>query len=176
MSNLTYYWLILLFSHQVMFDSSWPHGLQHSTLPCLSPFPGVCPRSCPLNWWCHSTSHPLLPSSPSAFSLSQHQGFFPMSQLFASGGQRTGASHFSISPSYEYSGLISFKIDWFDLLAVQGTLRSLLQHHSSIKSINSSVLCLLYGPALTSVRVLEGLQPWLYWLILPFSVKLLSPV
>ena len=85
--------------------------------------------------------------------------FFPMSQLFASGGQRTGASNFSISPSYEYSGLISFKIDWFDLLAVQGTLRSLLQHHSSIKSINSSVLCLLYGPALTSVRVLEGPQP-----------------
>ena len=76
MSNLTYYWLILLFSHQVMFDSSWPHGLQHSRLPCLSPSPGVCPRSCPLNWWCHSTSHPLLPSSPSAFSLSQHQGFF----------------------------------------------------------------------------------------------------
>ena len=114
--------------------------------------------------------------SPPAFNLSQHQGFFPMSQLFASGGQRTGASNFSISPSYEYSGLISFKMDWFDLLAVQGTLSSLLQHHSSIKSINSSVLCLLYGPALTSVHVLEGPQPWLYWLILPFSVKFLSPV
>ena len=57
----------------------------------------------------------------------------------------------NISPSNEYSGLISFRIDWFDLLAVQGTLKSLLQHHSS-KSINSSVLSFLYGPTLTSIH------------------------
>ena len=57
----------------------------------------------------------------------------------------------SISPSNEYSGLISFRIDWFDLLDVQGTLKSLLQHHSS-KSINSLALSLLYGPTLTSVH------------------------
>ena len=56
---------------------------------------------------------------------------------------------FSISPSSEYSGLISSRIDWLDHLAVQGTLKSLLQYHN--KSINSSVLCLLYGPTLTSV-------------------------
>ena len=59
-----------------------------------------------------------------------------MSQLFPSGGQSIGASlSFSISPSNEYSGLISFRIDWFDLLAVQGTLKSLLQEHSSKASI-----------------------------------------
>ena len=58
---------------------------------------------------------------------------------------------FSISPSNEYSRLISFRIDWFDLLSVQRTLKSLLQHHSS-KSINSSVLSLLYGSSLTSVH------------------------
>ena len=58
---------------------------------------------------------------------------------------------FSISPSSEYSGLISCRIDWFDLLAAQGTLKSLLQHHSS-KSINSSALRLLYGPVLTSIH------------------------
>ena len=58
---------------------------------------------------------------------------------------------FSISVSNEYSGLISFGIDWFDLLAVQGTLKSLLQHHIS-KSINSSVLSFLYGPTLTSIH------------------------
>ena len=57
---------------------------------------------------------------------------------------------FSISPSNEHSGLISFRIDWFDLLAVQGTLKSLLPHQ--FESINSSVLSLLYGPALTTVR------------------------
>ena len=58
---------------------------------------------------------------------------------------------FSISPSNEYSGLISFRIDWFDLLAVQGTLKSLLQHHSSKASI-SSALSLLYGPTLTPIH------------------------
>ena len=58
---------------------------------------------------------------------------------------------FSISPSNEYSGLISCRIDWFDLLAAQGTLKSLLQHHSS-KSINSSALRLVYGPILTSIH------------------------
>ena len=77
-------------------------------------------------------SHPLLSSSPPAFNLSQHQGLF----------QWVGSLHqvakvlelqlqFSISPSNEYSGLISFRIDWFDLSAVQGTFKSLLQHHSS---------------------------------------------
>ena len=58
---------------------------------------------------------------------------------------------FSIHPFNEYSGLISFRVDWFDLLAVHGTLKSLLQHHNS-KNINSSVLNLLYGPTLTSVH------------------------
>ena len=67
--------------------------------------------------------HSLLPPSFPACNLSQHQGFFPMSELF------------SISPSNEYSGLISFRIDWLDLLAVQGTRKSLLQHHSSKASI-----------------------------------------
>ena len=58
-----------------------------------------------------------------------------MSQFFASGGQCIGSFSFIVSPSSEYSGLISFRIDWFDLLAVQGTLKSLLQHHSSKASI-----------------------------------------
>ena len=69
--------------------------------------------------------HPLLSHSPPAFSLSQHPGKTPKCWCFS----------FSISPSNEYSGLISFRIDWFDLLAVQGTLKSLLQHHSSKASI-----------------------------------------
>ena len=79
-------------------------------------------------------SHPLSSPSPPAFSLSQHQGLF----------QQVGSSikwpkywsfSFSISPSNDYSGLISFRMDWLDLLAVQGTLKSLLQHHSSKASI-----------------------------------------
>ena len=78
-------------------------------------------------------SHPLLfPSSP-AFSLSQHQGLFQW--INSSHQPKYWSFSFNISPSNEYSGLISFMIDWFDLLAVQGTLKSLLQHHSSKASI-----------------------------------------
>ena len=80
-------------------------------------------------------SHPLLSPSPPAPNPSQHQGLFPMSQLFTSGGQSIGVFSFSISPSNEHPGLISFRINWLDLLAVQGTLKSLLQHHSSKASI-----------------------------------------
>ena len=80
--------------------------------------------------------HPLLSPSAPAFNLSQHQGPFQMSQFFTSGGQSIGVlASASVSPSNEYSGLISFRIDWLDLLAVQGTLKSLLQHHSSKPSI-----------------------------------------
>ena len=73
---------------------------------------------------------PLLSSpSPPVLNLSQHQ--VGMSQLFASGGHSIGSFSFSISPSNEHPGLISFRTDWLDLLADQGTLKSLLQHHSS---------------------------------------------
>ena len=122
------------FSHSVMSNSFWPHGLQHARLPCLSPTPGVYTNPCPLTQWCHPTiSSSVVPfsSHPQSFPAS---GSFPMSQFFASGGQSMSFS-FSNSPSNEYSGLISFRVEWLDLLAVQGTLKSLLQHHSSKASI-----------------------------------------
>ena len=79
-------------------------------------------------------SHPLLSPSPPSFNLSQHQGLF---QLFNSSHQvaKLLSFCFNISPSNEYSGLISFRMGWLDLLAVQGILKSLLQHHSSKASI-----------------------------------------
>ena len=80
------------------------------------------------------SSHPLSSPSPPAPNLSQHQSF-PMSQLFALGGQSTGVFSFSIISSKEIPGLISFRMDWLDLLAVQGTLKSLLPYHSSKASI-----------------------------------------
>ena len=73
-----------------------------------------------------------------------------MSPFFASSGQKYYSFSFNISPSNEYSGLISFRIDWLDFLAVQKTLKSLLQHH--FKSINSSVLSFLYSPTITSIH------------------------
>ena len=101
------------FSRSVMFDSLRPHGLQHARLPCPSPAPGACPNSCPLSWWCH----PTILSFVIPFSWLQSfpaSGYFPVSQFFASGGQSIGSFSFSISPSNEYSGLISFRMDWFD--------------------------------------------------------------
>ena len=116
-----------------MSNSLWPHGLQHARPTCLSPTPEVYSNSCPSSWWCHPTiSSSIIPFSSrlQSFPVS---GSFPMSQLYASGGQSIFS--FNISPSNEYSGLISFRIDWLDLFAVQETLKSLLQHHSSKASI-----------------------------------------
>ena len=121
------------FSCSVMSDSLRPHESQHSRPPCPSPTPRVyslisIELVMPSNHLilCHPL---LLPPS-----------FFPSVGVFCS----ESALHirwpkdwsFSISPSNEYSGLISFRMDWLDLLAVQGMLKSLLQHHSSKASIN----------------------------------------
>ena len=83
---------LLLFSGWLMSDCLWPHGLQHTRLPCPSPSPRVCLNSCPSSQWCHpTTSSSIIPfsSCPESFPAS---GSFPMSQLFASGGQSIGAS------------------------------------------------------------------------------------
>ena len=100
---------------------------------CPSQSPGVCSNSCPLSQWCY----PTMSCSVAPFSSFPESGSFSVSWLFASGGQSIGvsASAFSISPSNEYSGFISFRIDWLDLLAVQRTLKNLLQHHNLKASI-----------------------------------------
>ena len=113
-----------------MSDSLPPHELQHARPPCPSPTPGVHSNSRPSSWWCHpAISSSVIPffSCPQSLPAS---GSFPMSQLFAWGGQKWSFS-FSIIPTKEHPGLISFRMDWLGLLAVQGTLKSLLQHHSS---------------------------------------------
>ena len=123
--------LLLLFTCQVVSNSLRPHGLQHARLPCLSPSPRVCSNSCPLSRWYHPTiSSSVTPfsSCPQSFSA---PGSFPVSQLHI---RRPKYWSFSISPSNEYSR-ISFRIDWLDLLAVQGTVKNLLQHHSSKASV-----------------------------------------
>ena len=131
------YWFIncykgalLLFSYPVMSDSLWPHGLQHTRPPCPSPSPKVWPSSSLLHRWCHPaiSSIDVFFFCPQSFPASRS---FPMSWLFISGDWS-----FSISPSSEYSGLIFFKIDWFDLITAQRNLRSLLQ----FRSLKASVL------------------------------------
>ena len=122
------------FSCSVVSDSLRPHESQHARPPCPSATPGVHSNSCPSSQWCHpdiSSSVVLFSSCPQSLPASES---FPMSQLFTWGGQSIGVSA-STSVLPMNTQLISFRMDWLDLLAVQGTLKSLLQHHSSKASI-----------------------------------------
>ena len=112
-----------------MSDSLWPRRLQHTRLTCHSLSPRVCSNSCPSSRWCHPTISSSFTPISSWFNLSQHQSLFQwigfLHQL---------AKVLELQLQHQ-SGLISFGIDWFDLLVVQRTLKSFLQHHSSKVSI-----------------------------------------
>ena len=116
-----------------MSNSLRPHGLKHIRLPCPSPTFGAYSNSYPLSQWCHPTiSFSVVPFSHlQSFPAS---GSFQMSQLFTR-WRKYGSFSFNISPFNEHSRLISFRMDWLDLLAVQGTFKRILQHHSSKASI-----------------------------------------
>ena len=110
------------FSHSVVSKPLRSHGLQHARLPCPSPTPQTCSNSCPLSQWCHPTiSSSVVPFS-FCFQSFPHQGLFQWVSSLHQVAKVLGFS-FSISPSNENSGLFSFRIDWFDLLAVQGLWR-----------------------------------------------------
>ena len=116
-------------SCSVVSDSLQPHGQQCARPPCPLPSPRFCSNFCPLSLWCHPTiSFSVVPFS-SCLQSFPSSGTFLMSQFLPSGMGKYWS--FSISPSNEYSGLISFRMDWLDLPEVQGTLKSLLQHDSS---------------------------------------------
>ena len=132
-----------------MSNSLLPHGPQHTRPPCPSPAPGVYSNSCPLSQWCHPTiSSSVIPFSSYLQSFLASRSF-PISQFFASSGQSIEASA-SARPSNEYSGLISFRMDWLDLLAesLQGTLQE-RSPTPQFKSISSLVLSFLFGLTLT---------------------------
>ena len=133
-SNLNKSGSSVQFSRSVMSHSLLPHGLQHARSPCPSPTPGVYSDSCPLNPWCHPTilSCPPLLLPPSVFPSIR---VFSNESVLHIMWPKYWSFSFSISPSNEHTGLISFRMDWLDLLAVQRTLKTLLQHHSSKASI-----------------------------------------
>ena len=154
-NSLWSFWCITIssvqFNRSVVSDSLWPDELQHARPSCPSPTPGVHSDSRPSSWWCHLIlCHPLLllpPMPPSIRVFSSESTLrmrWPEYQSFS----------FSIIPSKEHPGLISFSMDWLDLLAVQGTLKSLLQHHSSKASILWCFrsISFLHSPTLTSIR------------------------
>ena len=125
--------LLLLFSHSVKSDSLQPHGLQHTRLPCLLSSPRAGSNSYPLGQWCQ----PIISSSaiPVSWLQSFPESVFSNESVLRIRCPNYWSFSFSISPSNEYSGLISFGMNWFDLLAAQGTLKSLLQHYRSKASI-----------------------------------------
>ena len=139
------------FSCSVMSDSLQSQGLQHARLPCPSPTPGICSNSSPSSPWCHPTSSSSVVPFSSCLQSFSASGYFPMSQFFASGGQSTGASSSASVLLMNIQYWFPFRIDRFDLLAVQGTLKSLLPT-PQFKSINFSVFRFLYGPTLTSTH------------------------
>ena len=133
-TELTFHFSSVWCSHSVMSDSLLPYGLQDARLPCPLPTPIVYSNSCPLSRWCHST----ISSSviPFFFNLSQHQGLF---QWVSSSHQVAKGLEFQLQhQSFQWifrTDFFFFRIDWLDFLAVQGTPKSLLQHHSSKASI-----------------------------------------
>ena len=137
------------FSRSAMSNSLQPHELQHARLPCPSPSPGVCSYSCPESVM---LANHLILCRP----LLLLSSIFPSIRVFSN----VSALHirwpkywsfsFNISPSDEHPGLISFKMDWLDLLAVQRTLKS--SPTSQFKIINSLALSFLYSPTLTSIH------------------------
>ena len=138
------------FSRSVMSNSLWPHGLQHARHLCLLLSPWVCSDSCPLSWWCHPTiSSSVVPfsSCPKSFSAS---GSFPVSQLFSSGGQSTGASASTSVLPMNIQGWFPLGLTCLNSLLSKGLSR--VFSNTIVQSINSSVLSLLSGPTLTSIH------------------------
>ena len=134
--------------HSVVSDCLQPHELQHARPPCPSPTPGVYSDSCPSSQWCY----PAISSSVVPFSFcpqSLPASVFSNESTLRMRWPKYWSFSFSIIPSKEIPGLISYRKDWLDLLAVQGTLKS---STPQFKSINSSVLSLLHSPTLTSIH------------------------
>ena len=152
------------FSCLVLSNSLRPQGMQHARLPWPSPTPTACSNSCPSSRWCH----PTIWSSVAPFFCLQSfpASVFSNESVLCIKWPKYWSFSLSISPSNEYSGLITLRVNWFDLLAVQGTLKCLLQHRSSKTSIlQHSVLC---SSSHIQTWPLEKTYLWLYR---PLSAK-----
>ena len=161
-----YVWVLFYFvsvqslSHFWLSETPW---MKHARPPCPSPIPGVHSNSCPLSQWYHPSV------SSSVIPFSSHLQSFSIRVFFNESVLRIRlpkywSFHFTISPSKEYSGLISFRIDWLDLLVVQGTLKSLLQHHSSTASIlqhSAFFMVQLSNPYVTTGKII-ALSRWTF--------------
>ena len=139
------------FSHSVVSDSLRPQEMQQARPPCPSPTPGVHSNSRPSSQWCHPAISSSVVSSSSCSQSVPASETLPVSTVPMRWPKYWSFS-FSVILSKKHPGLISFSMDWLDLLAVQGTLKSLLQHHSSKAS---SALSFLHSPTLTSILMTQ---------------------
>ena len=155
------YLLSVQFSRSVVSNSLWPHESQHASLPCPSPTPGVHPNSCPSSrWWHPAISSFVVPFSSCPQSLPA--SVFSNKSTLCMRWPNYWSFSLSISPSNEHPDLVSFRMDWLDLLAVQGTLKSLLQHHTSKASIlwrSASFTVQLSHPYMTTRKII-ALTRW----------------
>ena len=118
-------------------------------LPCPLPSPRICPSSCPLNWWCHPTiSSSVVPFS-SCLQSFPAPGSFPMSHFFTSGGQSIGVSASASVLPMSFQGSFPLRLTGLIFLCLKDSQDSSL---AQFKSINSLVLCIFYGPTLTSIQ------------------------
>ena len=153
--------LMLLFSHSVMFDSLWLHGLQHTRLPCPLLSTWVCSNSCSLSQWCHQTISSSVAPFSSCCQSFPASGSFPMNWLFLSSGQSIGASpSASVLPMNIQDWLL---LGWPGWISLQSKGLSRVFSTPQFKSINSSMFSFLYSPALTSKHnYRKKTKLWLY--------------
>ena len=144
------YSLLLLFTRSVVSNSLWPHGLQHARLPCPLPSFRVCSNSCPVSQWCHPTIFSSVVPFSSCLQSFPASGSFPVSWLFTSGGQSIGASVSASILPMSIQGWFPLGLTGLISLLSRGLSR--VFSSNTIPSINSLVLSLLYGPALTSIH------------------------
>ena len=138
------------FSHSVMSDSLRPHELQHARPPCPSTTPRLYPNSCPSSGWCHPAISTSVVTFPSCSQSLQASGFFPMSQLFAWGGQSTGIS--PLASFLQKNTQDWFPSEWTGWIFLQSKGLSKSSQTPQFKGINSSVLSFLHSPTLTSIH------------------------
>ena len=145
-----YKFLVVQFSCSVVSDSLRPHGLQHARPPCSSPTPRVYSNSCPLSWWCHPTILSSVVPFSSCLQSFPASGSFPMSQLFASGGQSIGVSASTLVLPMNTQDW--FPLGWTGWISLQSKGLSRVFSNTIIRKFNSSALSFLYSPTLTSVH------------------------
>ena len=161
--SLTIFFSVCQFSHPVVSNTLWPHGLQHARFPCPSPTPGTCSNSCPLSWWCHPTvSSSVVPFSSCLQSFPASRSF-QMSQFFSSGGQSIRVSASASVPPMNIQ-------DWF-LLGWTGWIFSQSKWLSRIFSNHSSKASILQYSNLFSLSffflwIFEGLNTAVYVMLI----------